>query len=417
MPFSPLTLKPGVNVESTPAALRSGYSQSNLGRFRNGFFEKLGGWVKYYAFAVSGVPRAIWAWLDLNGAAWLAVGTSGAAGVASLDVISSGVNSIITPQTYTSDFAPNFTTANASAFVTVNDAYLIANSLQANVFTTVEFNTPISIDGLILSGAYPIAVAGTGYQVEAVSAASATRSNATITAATATNPVVITAANNFANLDYVYISGVVGMTQLNNRIFVISAVSGAGFTLTGIDGSGYSAYTSGGSASPGKVPQFTPTSGSATVSVLFQGHGLVTGNSFNFPIATTVGGQSILGTYPVTRVDANNFTINLNAAASNSTVVLMNGGSAELLYYIAQGPVAAGTGYGVGTYGSGTYGVGTGTGSGQLSGTGIAASDWTLDNWNATLMSCPADGGIYAWTPNSGFSVAQLIGTAPVVQA
>ena len=56
MPFSSLTLKPGVNVEATPAALRAGYSQSNLGRFRSGFFEKLGGWAKYYAFSLSGVP-------------------------------------------------------------------------------------------------------------------------------------------------------------------------------------------------------------------------------------------------------------------------------------------------------------------------------------------------------------------------
>lgn len=408
--FVSITLRPGVDTELTPAALRAGYAQSNLGRFRSGFFEKLGGWQKFFAFALAGVPRALQAWLDLNGNPWLGIGTSGIAGVAALDVIDeNGTNTVITPQTYTSDVVPNFATTASSTTVTVTDSYLVTNSLQATIYDTIEFNTPISIDGLILSGSYPIATPGTGYTITAADIASSTRSNATITGITQANPAVVSAVNNFANGDYIYIYGVGGMTQVNGRIFLVSARAAGNFTLTGVDSTGYSAWTSGGFASPGKVPQFTPSSGSATVSVLFQGHGLSTGNSFNFPIATTVGGQTVLGTYTVTRTDADNLTINMSAVASNSTVVLMNSGNAELLYYIAQGPVAAGTGYGVGTYGSGTYGVGTGSGSGQLTGTGIAATDWTLDNWNATLMSCPANGGIYAWTPNTGFNVAQLV--------
>jgi hypothetical protein len=65
-------------------------------------------------------------------------------------------------------------------------------------------------------------------------------------------------------------------------------------------------------------------------------------------------------------------------------------------------------GYGVGGYGAGGYGIGVAPPSGT-GGSPIAASDWTLDNWNATLMACPAGGGIYAWTPNTGFNVPQLV--------
>lgn len=71
---------------------------------------------------------------------------------------------------------------------------------------------------------------------------------ATITGITQANPGVVTAANTFANGDMPLITGVVGMTQVNDQLYSISAVSGAAFTLTGINTSGYSAYVSGGTA-------------------------------------------------------------------------------------------------------------------------------------------------------------------------
>ncbi len=73
----------------------------------------------------------------------------------------------------------------------------------------------------------------------------------TMTGATALNPVEITAAGHgYTDGDWVTISGVVGMTELNGKMFVV-ANSGATFTLkdvdgTDIDGTGFSAYVSGG---------------------------------------------------------------------------------------------------------------------------------------------------------------------------
>lgn len=77
----------------------------------------------------------------------------------------------------------------------------------------------------------------------------------TITAATKTNPVVITAAaHNFSVGDYVDISDVVGMTELNGMRYKVGTVTTNTFTLlnmddnTSIDGTSYTAYKSAGYA-------------------------------------------------------------------------------------------------------------------------------------------------------------------------
>lgn len=74
-----------------------------------------------------------------------------------------------------------------------------------------------------------------------------------ITGATQADPVVITAnAHGYSNNDEVYISGVSGMTELNDKRYYIANVTTNTFELTDqvtgtdIDGTGFSAYTSGG---------------------------------------------------------------------------------------------------------------------------------------------------------------------------
>jgi len=70
-----------------------------------------------------------------------------------------------------------------------------------------------------------------------------------ITGATAANPVVITiVGHGYSNGDRVVIAGVGGMTQLNNREFAVAGATADTFQLSGVNGSGYDAYTSGGTA-------------------------------------------------------------------------------------------------------------------------------------------------------------------------
>lgn len=73
-----------------------------------------------------------------------------------------------------------------------------------------------------------------------------------ITAATQTNPVQITiAAHGYSTGDELMLTSLGGMTQLNDRIFTVTAIDANTFSLNGTDGTGFTAYTAGGSATKG----------------------------------------------------------------------------------------------------------------------------------------------------------------------
>jgi hypothetical protein len=147
VPEIPVRLRPGINADFTPSLNEGGWSAGNLIRWRDGMPEKLGGWAKFYPFTISSIVRALHAWEALDTTRYLAVGAE-----ASLSVISAGYNKVITPQTLTTNNAPNFTTTSGSNQVRVNDAVG-----AVTMDDTVIIQTPISVGGLILSGAYPIA--------------------------------------------------------------------------------------------------------------------------------------------------------------------------------------------------------------------------------------------------------------------
>lgn len=83
-----------------------------------------------------------------------------------------------------------------------------------------------------------------------------------ITGATQANPCVITAvAHGYSNGDEVYISGILGMTQLNGRNFKVANVTANTFSLlymdaaTNVNSAGFTAYSSAGTAE--KIYQIT----------------------------------------------------------------------------------------------------------------------------------------------------------------
>ena len=85
-----------------------------------------------------------------------------------------------------------------------------------------------------------------------------TETTKSITAVTQANPAVVTSASHgYSNGDRVLVTGVVGMTQLNNREFTVAGATTNTFELSGVDSSAYTAYTSGGSV--GKIVEITTT--------------------------------------------------------------------------------------------------------------------------------------------------------------
>lgn len=113
---------------------------------------------------------------------------------------------------------------------------------------------PTTVRPVALSGSAGGAGANTyRYKVTAVAKADAAESlpavqaAKTISGATQANPVVVTAnSHGYDNGDEVYISGVVGMTELNNRVFIVANKAANTFELQDVDGSAYTAYVSGG---------------------------------------------------------------------------------------------------------------------------------------------------------------------------
>ena len=73
-----------------------------------------------------------------------------------------------------------------------------------------------------------------------------------ITAATQTNPVKLTmTAHGMTTGKELMVTGIVGMTQLNDKIYKVTVVDANNVTLDGVDGTAFTAYTSGGTGTYG----------------------------------------------------------------------------------------------------------------------------------------------------------------------
>jgi len=168
-------------------------------------------------------------------------------------------------------------------------------------------------------------------------------------------------------------------------------------------------------ASSGKLPTFTTTANSATVTVTLSNHNFlaVPGLYQQFIAPTTVDGIVVQGPYQInTVIDSTSFTINATQQASAAATATMNASLAQLVYSITIGPAPAGTGFSAGGYSSGTF-SGLGGASAGAAGTPITTTDYTQDNWGEVLLACPKDGPIYAWAPNFGVQNMQVISQAP----
>jgi hypothetical protein len=147
----------------------------------------------------------------------------------------------------------------------------------------------------------------------------------------------------------------------------------------------------------GAVPSFTTTNASPNVTVLLANHGLSAGGLFQVQVSTTVGGITLLGTYPViSSADSSHFVIAPGPAATADSVS-ENSGHARIEYLIQSGLASATplSGYGIGAYGSGLYGEG-----GDPSVNDIAPlRQWFLDNWGQDLIGNYNGSTMYVWAP------------------
>jgi len=363
MPHVALRIIPGVNTNETPAMNQAGVAQSNLIRYR---YDPNGNHLVeklggWQRFVSTTQPAKVRAlW------AWEDTDSSAhlAVGTENLPASSQAQLSVITGASQ-SNITPRTATDNVTPAASSTSGSAIITITDATTtgitsYDSVYIPTQISIGGVVLFGLY------------------------------ACNP-----------------DG-----HINTTTYTVQAVDALGNALA----------ATASSTSPA-LPQFATTSGSSTVTVTLANHGYAVGSDFPVLVATTVGGVTFYGRYPVQSVPSSStFTITAPTQATATTTGYLNGGNAQFTYCFSIGSIPPGTGYGVGGYGRGAYGAGSAIVPSQ--GSPISASDWMLDNWGQILVACNTSTSagaplqpLWVWDPTSGSPYAQVIPQAPPYNA
>ena len=154
---------------------------------------------------------------------------------------------------------------------------------------------------------------------------------------------------------------------------------------------------------------FTATNGSAVIAVSEVDHGCVDGDFVTYSGAGIVGlGGNITipvltGTFQITFVDDDNYTITVSATANATDASGSPGGGTVVTQYETNtGPAyqVPLVGWGAGPWGAGTWG------NGQTTSTALQL--WNQQNFGEDLIYGPRGQGIYYWSANVGYSSIQV---------
>ncbi len=149
-------MRPGVNREGTNYSNEGGWYDCDNIRFRSGYPEKLGGWIRLSASTFLGIARALWNWIDFDaGNNYLGIGTS-----KKYYIEKGGTYNDVTPLIHTSSAlgaaAGPFTATTGSNIITVTDA-----SYNPEVGDYIVFSGAVSLGGnitaVILNQEYVVA--------------------------------------------------------------------------------------------------------------------------------------------------------------------------------------------------------------------------------------------------------------------
>lgn len=144
MPLQKLQFRPGINREGTNYSNEGGYYDCDNIRFRSGYPEKIGGWVRLASDTFVGIARSLWNWIDYDaGNNYLGVGTS-----KKYYIEKGGTYNDVTPLIHTSSAlgaaAGPFTATTGSNIITVTDA-----SYNPEVGDYIVFSGAVSLGGNI----------------------------------------------------------------------------------------------------------------------------------------------------------------------------------------------------------------------------------------------------------------------------
>jgi|TARA_R100000455_G_C6272103_1_gene128676 hypothetical protein len=209
MPLQKTVFRPGINREGTAYDNEGGWFDCNLVRFRKGRPEKFAGWEKVTSNTYLGTARALHAWISLEGAKYLGVGTH------LKYYINEGLNfNDITPiRTTTSAGDVTFAATNGSSEITVTDS---SHGAVVNDFVT--FSGAATLGGNITAN-----VLNQEYQITSI----VDTNNFKITAKDTSGTTVTANSSDSGNGG----SSVVGAYQVNVGLDVY--VPGTGWGING----------------------------------------------------------------------------------------------------------------------------------------------------------------------------------------
>ena len=353
MPLQKLQFRPGLNREGTDYSNEGGWFDCDKVRFRSGFPEKIGGWIRLSNETYLGVARAMWNWVTLNGANLLGVGTN-----LKYYIEQGGDYNDITPirATFTHASVPTtdncIYTTNGSNVVTVN--YVNYGGISGDFVT---------ISGATAVGGIPASELNAEHQITYVDLD-------TFTFTVATPATSTVAGGGGATITMAF--------QIQTGLDVY------------VQGTGWGAGTWPSYINTTLTDPFTATAtGIQVLTVTQTAHGLTTGNYVYFvSIASNPCGINRLilqKAFPVTVTGPNAYTIDISSiTASTTSSTAASGGTV-----VVSTPVAPVRGWGT----AAAVGIGQ-----QL-------RLWTNDNFGEDLIIAPRGGAIYYWDATTGLTV------------
>jgi hypothetical protein len=142
MPFIKLQFRPGVNRDQTDYTGEGGWYECDKVRFRSGFPEKIGGWVKSTTNSFAGVCRQMWSWITTFSDNFLALGTD-----QKLYIESGG---------YFNDITPFDTALVGSNTFAVNNTFAVVTVTTTTALPTwLDTGEPVQIAGMSALGGVP----------------------------------------------------------------------------------------------------------------------------------------------------------------------------------------------------------------------------------------------------------------------
>ena len=357
MPLQKVQFRPGLNREGTDYSNEGGWFDCNKVRFRSGYPEKIGGWIRLSNDTFLGVARSLWNWVTLAGANLLGVGTN-----LKYYIEQGGNYNDITPIRVTFNSASTPTTNNI--IKTTNGSNVITIDYANYGGVTGDF---VTISGATAVGGIPATQLNAEHQITYVDLDTFTftvASNATSTA-TGGGTAIVMAFQVNTGLD----------------VFVVGTGWGAGTWPTYVNTTLTNPFTAAGI-------------GVSTLTVTQSAHGLTTGDYVYFESisadACGINRLVLQKAFPVTVTSPSTYTIS-TVIGSFTYLTTSTGASGGTV--VVSTPVAPVRGWGT----AAAVGVGQ-----QL-------RLWTNDNFGEDLLIAPRGGSVYYWDATTGVSVRALL--------